>query len=1345
MGALALTDHGTTSGLIKFYKECKKQEIKPILGVEFYISEDRFLKDPNNSRSKTYHMVLLAKNIIGYHNLLKLSSLANIDGFYYKPRIDFELLEKYHEGLIGLNGCVKNVLLSRESEEELKVFCEKIKNIFGDDYYIELMPFPTENQKVANEKLLHIANNYNFKTVISCDAHYAIKKDWVFHDAIFAIRDKKLINDKKRHRYDGPHYYIRDYDDIMDIFKSYHTMIPQEVVVESLENTLKIADECNIEIDFISERIPKFDISIYDGYSNDFIEWKEKNKDKIKAFGSKTEYDEFLLYLITKNWKDRLKKISREKIQIYKDRLKYELETIFDLDFSSYFIIVQDYVNYAKNNDILVGTSRGCFLPGNIVAKKRVQMPIEKVKTGDKVLTHDRTYQKVIDKFEYQIDEKIIIITLENGKEIKCTLDHQIMTNEGFKKASELKVGDNLVGPVKNLAETKVKLPCQICGKLINTNLYSRTHNIGLYCKSCTGKKNWEINIEEKKEKASEKFKELWKNQEYADKVIKGVNDYYAKPENKGKNKIAYQNMSQEDKENTRKKICKSLKLYYSIEENLKKKKKSNQKIWAEKGEIIKQKLSIANKNLITENGYEKFGLFKNGWFVSERQNKKIYYQSSYELKFLNYLETNSEIEEFDRCKFSIELDDTGYHKHYPDFIVKNKNGDTIIYETKAKFFYDKNKKSNDIKICKTVKFCRERGWKYRILFKKDLEKINDLLHFDNKIINIKIERYKGPVYDLSVENSYNYTISGITVHNSVGGSLLAYLLKITDLDPLKYNLSFDRFLVRGRLTNPDIDLDFEESKRDKIIEYLLHKYGKYNCCKVTTFGFLKAKSAIRDAARTLGYSQEDTNAILKQIDFYKYKNMSDTLEEDIKFVVQDPKNKKLIEEHRKLFVLAYKIYDNIKSQGTHAAAFIIFDKELNDYTAVRRIDSNKEFYVSQYDMDDLKAVGVMKFDILSIRNLDTIKKVTDIVKINLEDIPLDDSEVFTSINNGDVTGVFMCETASARSVLKRFKIDNLDDLIAFNAINRTGPLLAKADEIYETNKRNPSEIKYPNEVLKEVLSSTYGCLVYQEQLMEISRKMAGFSHTDADKLRKQISAKDMAKFNEMKDMFIDGSIRLGYKKFDAIKIWHDMAGFARYAFNKSHSVGYAIIAYYTAYLKNKYPKEYLIALINTDKKENIGNIIKDFSKKGIIVEKPNINLSKKDFIIYDENKVIPGFNSINGLGGVIVDELINKQPYKDFIDFLERIDLSTINKRIIQSFIMCNIIPKNMHNMPTKMLCDEENIKSIIKYYKNQKKGEMQLFGIDLNDLCKNKITGDFDKKEIKAQEEELYTFGSI
>jgi len=427
----------------------------------------------------------------------------------------------------------------------------------------------------------------------------------------------------------------------------------------------------------------------------------------------------FFEFLILKG----LKRIGREHDEKYLARLKHEFDRMVGKKYINYFLCNWDFVGSAKEKDIIVGPCRGCFLPGNKVSLQKQFKAIQNVKVGDKVLTHDRTYQKVTKKFEYDVEEEVCKILLSNGKEISCTKDHLIMTKYGFVPARKLKKDTVLLGALRNLRHKKINVKCATCGK--------------------------------------------------------------------------------------DKKIAKC---------------------------------------------------FKQGWFNSIRQGKRIFYQSSYELKLLNILETRADVVSFDRCKFAIPRPNgTNYH---PDFIAEYSNGDVYVYESKSEFIAKKC--SGKIAIDKSIgeSYCKKLGWNYKMLFLKDIENMNDLFHIDIKVEKIHFEKYKGKVYDLKVENVMNYTLSDVTVHNSAGASLVAYCLEITDIDPIEHNLLFTRFLSPIRKDAPDIDLDFQDDRRQEVYGYLMEKYGVEHCAKVATYSHFHPKGVLLDVGRIFDIPRAEISRI---------------------------------------------------------------------------------------------------------------------------------------------------------------------------------------------------------------------------------------------------------------------------------------------------------------------------------------------------------------------------------------------------------------------------------------------------------------------------------------------------
>jgi len=881
MPALAITDHGVMYGAIEFYQKAKEANIKPIIGFEAYLTPlGRHQKI--KADEKKYHLTLLAKNFEGYQNLVKLCSLAHLEGFYYKPRIDDELLKKYHQGIICLSGCLQGEIPQLILAEKIDLAKKKIlfyKEIFGEDFYLEIMPFgKIKDQIKVNQVLIQLSKELKVPLVATCDVHYLRPEDAQAHEVLLAIQTKTLLSDKKRLSMKDDDFSFKSPKEVIEFFKD---------VPEAIENTLKIASLCNLELELGKVQMPKIKIEAgFDSFS-------------------------YLKKLAQEGLRKRYPQISPQ----IRDRFNYELEVIRKTGFADYFLIVADIVNWAKKEGIVVGPGRG-----------------------------------------------------------------------------------------------------------------------------------------------------------------------------------------------------------------------------------------------------------------------------------------------------------------------------------------------------------------------------------------------------------------------SAAGSLISYCLGITDVDPIKYSLLFERFLNPERVSMPDIDIDFDDRRRDEVIEYAKRKFGEDHVARIITFGTMAARPAIRDVGRVLGVPYNFCDRLAKTIP----QNLS--IEEALK---ASPEFHHYYSTDRRAFEiveLAKKIEGVARHASVHACGVAIAPFPLMEKIPLQRAPQDPDTVITQYEMKSIEALGILKMDFLGLRNLtiivDTLKNVerTEKKKIEIKKIPLDDQKTFKLLSEGKTVGVFQLESEGMQKTLKGVKPTQFEDLIAILALYRPGP--AQLIPSYIRRKQGREKIEYLHPKLEPILRSTYGVLIYQEQLMEIAKELAGFSLSEADILRKAVGKKIKELLEEQKEKLIKGMIERGIKKEVAQKIWEWILPFARYGFNKSHATGYALIAYWTAYLKAHFPYEFMAAVLNAEGSnvDKISFLLSECKRAQIKVLPPSINESFEDFRVVkigNEKVIRFGLSAIKNVGKNLVEAIISEREkngkFKSIEDFLQRIDHKDLNKKSLEALIKAGVFT-GMEDR--RVLLD--NLDYLLDYLKNSKKSEKvsqpALFSLDLS-----------------------------
>ncbi len=881
MDAVALTDHGNMYGAIAFYKACKDEGIKPILGCEVYISKkDLSIKDKSNER---YHLILLAENNEGFKNIMKIVSIGFVDGYYYKPRIDKEVLKKYSKGIIATSAClggeVQKLILNRDIEAAKKSALE-YRGIFGENnFFLELQDHGMPEQARVNRELINLSKELEIPLTVSNDVHYLNKDDAKSHDVLLCIQTGKTVNDENRMKFPSDEFYLKSPDEMAALF-------PENK--DALENTVEIANRCNVDIKFHDLHLPDFSVP------------------------SEYTHEEYLKKLAVEGMYNRYENVTDE----IKNRFEFEFNTIRDMGYVDYFLIVWDFIRYARKHEIQVGPGRG-----------------------------------------------------------------------------------------------------------------------------------------------------------------------------------------------------------------------------------------------------------------------------------------------------------------------------------------------------------------------------------------------------------------------SAAGSVISFCLGITDVDPLKFDLLFERFLNPERVSMPDIDIDFCYERREEVIEYVNRKYGDSHVAQIATFGTMAARNAIRDVGRALDMSYAKVDYIAKQIPQALNMTIEKALEisESFKSIYEKE------DDSKELIDMAIKLEGLPRHTSTHAAGVVISKDELTEYVPLTR---NDKIIATQFNMIELEELGLLKMDFLGLRTLTVIRDAINLIeenygkKISFEKFDYNDPDVLKMFARADTLGVFQFESSGMRAFLKELKPDEFSDLVAANALFRPGPM--KQIPKFVGSKHDKSKISYLHPKLEPILKSTYGCIVYQEQVMQIVQQIGGYSLGRADIVRRAISKKKMKVMEEERKNFIygnveeevSGAIANGVDEKTANEIYDLIIDFADYAFNKSHSVAYSVVAYRTAWLKYYYPREFMAAQTSTYTNDikQVSLYIEEIKRLGIEILPPNINYSFKNFTVED-GKIRFGLKAVKNVGNNLIDVIVKARDngkfksLKDFVDRINAIDKSALNKRAVESLIRCGAMDDFNGNRAQYLAIYEKVISSSSNTAKNNVAGQFSLF----------------------------------
>jgi DNA polymerase-3 subunit alpha len=619
-------------------------------------------------------------------------------------------------------------------------------------------------------------------------------------------------------------------------------------------------------------------------------------------------------------------------------------------------------------------------------------------------------------------------------------------------------------------------------------------------------------------------------------------------------------------------------------------------------------------------------------------------------------------------------------------------------------------------------KICREGFARLRSSFegkKHPMKEYEERLDYEiDKIREMGFPGYFLIVWDI-IKFAKDHGVPVGPGRGSVVGSLVAYVMDITTIDPLEYDLIFERFLNPERISMPDIDIDFDGEQRDRVIKYIRDKYGEESTAQIVTFGKMKAKLAIRDIGRVLEIPLNDVNRLAKMIP----EGPKVFLKSEIENNAELQKEIKQVPETRKLMDYALKLENTVRHTSMHAAGVVIAPGKLTEFMPLYK---TKDDIVTQFEKDEVEEVGLLKMDILGLKTLTIIKKILAEIKevegidIDLENIPLDDEKTYKVFQAGDTDGIFQFESSGMREYLKRSKPDKITDLIALNALYRPGPLGSGMAEKYVKRKLGKEEVKYLFPQLEDILQDTYGIILYQEQVMRISVELAGFTMSKADEMRKIMGKKLVHKLPAIKKRFLEGAAKKGFNKKKTDEIFSQMATFAEYGFNKSHSTAYGFLAYQTAYLKAHYPVYFMSANLSSEAEKSstsskVIQYISEARKMGIQVLPPDINKSAEGFRVQSRTSIRFGLKGLKNVGASAVNSILEVRekdgPFKDYSDFVTRIDLTKVNKAVLESLIMSGAM--DCFNIKRRSMFDsvEEVIKQGAVIQKRKSLNQRSLF----------------------------------
>lgn len=1080
LNAFAITEHGNQYSWIYFDKlKSKYPNIKMIYGVELYECFDITVKDQD---SKYFHLVALAKNEKGRIALNEIITKSNFDGFYYKPRVDLDMLKPYAENIIILSACLASKI-SREKDFDICVsYVNEYKSIFPY-FFLEMQSHKTIDQAEYNKKILKLSELTNTPFTITTDSHSATKEDLYYQARHVQIaRDSETMTEI----YDD--CYVQSEEEIHAIMDC---QIGKENVSIGIEMSDYIADMIEeVNMPFQSPQLPTFPLP--DGFNDNY---------------------EYLKYLCEEGWEVRnIDKMSQEDQETRRKRLDYELGIIHQMGFDGYFLIVWDFIKWAKTHDVYVGDGRGCFIGDSDVLLANGQTKkIKDVDIGDCVVTHNGNAKRVANRFEYNCSEEMYSIKHSYFEPIKCTYNHKIFAVKQGECYRYSRVTD----------KTKVRKFCSNSCKKYRTCLYkqdfvpswveARDLEVGDYICYPKNKKldnvlpliidlsNYDNSLQ-----FDEKY--VWYNNPLTgskrdDTVINrfiAVNKdfcelaglFISQGFSKIVDKSTYEIGFAHNSENVEviKKNIQLLENIFGTNKTISVRKFNEKKC---KTVVFHSKvIAILFKKLFGSNAKNKHipnllidamdtdcrnGMIKGLWngdgsYKATRHENKTRYSTinlnlAYQVQMILakeniYSSITRRIHKYN-----------DWNNEYGTVVNSGKNIEKLNEICDDKF--EKNNKKNGT--------CR-------------ILQDDNYIYFP--IIDINTFAHNGKVYDLNVEDDHSYVVNNAAVHNSGGGSIVDYLLGISQLDPITYNLIFERFLNPERVSMPDIDTDF--SDREKVVDYLMNEYGADRVCQVINYSYITPVVAIKDVGRVLKIPYKVCDKISKKFTYPTFQECIDN-------------NPSLYEEYadyKELFDIAGKISGRVRQTSVHAGGVGIVDTKITDYMAMK-IGSKGE-HVIQVDKKNIEEIGIIKFDCLGLADtLNTIKYAVEYAGIDEWEININNPEF---LNNKDMydllcsaktNGVFQVESQGMKDLLLRLQPSNLEDVSAVLALYRPDSMGA-LDEYIEC-KHGRKEAEYIHPDMEPILESTYGCMIYQEEMMDIVRKFGGRTYGGADVFRKAV------------------------------------------------------------------------------------------------------------------------------------------------------------------------------------------------------------------------------------------------
>lgn len=1140
--ACAITDHGNMFGVIEFYKECKAQGIKPLIGCEVYVAPygtsrfDKNTKESGNdwSDSRYNHLILIAKNNEGYKNLCKICSVGWTEGYYYKPRVDFETIQKYHEGLICTSACLAGAIpqaLLYNSYELAKEIAIEYQKIFGEDYYIEIQDHGIKEQRLTNPDLIKIAREIGAKIVATNDAHYLNKEDAEMHDVLLCVQTAKVLSNPKRMKFETNEFYVKSEEEMRAVFP---------YIPEAIDNTMEIADKCDVEFEFGKVKLPDYEIP--EGFSS---------------------YDEYFRHICHEGM---LKRYGEKCPQKYWDRLEYELSVIEKMNFVGYYLIVWDFINFAKTHGIPVGAGRGCVTAETLIYTEHGLKRIADIQVGEKVYGHDGNLHTVSATHKYPVNDELYNIRCFYGDKFgnSYTGDHRIpivkmrpetnrhLIAQGYKYAVEdfdnvewvcakdIQVGDLVVVPKFHINAPKpnLDLACYTSEKDIIADDFIeeiRATNVhtAVSAKSiaeATGLPRERVKAYRAGYAVSpskkalihhylsdngytfESWKDIANHSPYNTHIPRTLNmsedlmfvlgvmtgDGYVR---RGRNECGVCFSSGTDTPEILDKFQKVFGVTLRTKKNT---AGTNVNDYSFSSSVIRKFL------LDFWSGYDYTALTKTfpDWVFGLSDELKmafvrgLWYADGSHLQKSKY--TSASFDLIQKLKLLL------CSLNIPNGLMfRAQHTETESSKSKTKYSHD--------------------SWQIIVPhnFKAPMRQ-NAVIVGDKAFKRVyAIEKTSADyVYDITVDDVHSYVTSNHAAHNSGSGSIAAYASGITNIDPMRYDLLFERFLNPERVSMPDFDTDFCYERRHEVLEYVTQKYGSERVSQIVTFGTMAAKNAIRDVARVMEVPYAEADRIAKMIPEDPKMTISKAFDLNPDFKKEYDSNP----ETRKIVDMAMKLEGTPRQSSKHACGVLIADKDITEYAPLMTAESDEtgeREAVIQFPMGTLEELGLVKMDFLGLRTLTVLKDACDeieknygkrlaIDRLNPDKYP----EIYEMMVNEGTVGVFQFESAGMVDMLKKMFFDTyrikqaktkeerkaigheyFERLIAGISLYRPGPMAYIPE--YIDGLRNPENIHYDCPEVEPILKNTYGVIVYQEQVMQIVQTLAGYSLGRADLIRR--------------------------------------------------------------------------------------------------------------------------------------------------------------------------------------------------------------------------------------------------